>query len=353
MKTIAFYISEYGYGHAARSIALIREMLRMTDDVQIIVCHSFALSFMKDSLRSYKGRVLFHEVETDIGYVLNQHSLLLDSRALEKQYEHYVRGLPYIVGLEVSFLEEFQVVCIISDISPIAFEVGERLAVPSIGISNFTWYTAYQDVVPEGLLNHFFYLYEKMDYFYSLAGSKEQWGKGKSKEFGFYSRQADSLEVERICNELNPNRDKQIVFVPIGMRIDIGNISNWELWNNEACCFIVSSNMDVNHPHVVKIPRRYTESQNYVAASDIVISKAGWGTVSEAVVHGKKLFVIDRQGMGEDQNTIKFLRKHNLCELITWEQLQNLTIPIHYSNEAESLYVNEVTNIASHILMSV
>ncbi|WP_342044840.1 glycosyltransferase [Bacillus sp. OTU530] len=353
MGIIAFYVSEYGYGHAARSIALIREILRMTDDMQIIVCHSFALPFMKDSLKIYEERVLFHEIETDIGYVLNQHSLLLDWQALEKQYGHYVRELPYIVELEVAFLKEFQVACIISDISPIAFEVGERLAVPSIGISNFTWYTAYQDVVPRDLLDHFFRLYEKMDHFYSLAGSKEQWGKGKSKEFGFYSRQAEPLEVERIRSELNPNRDKQITFVPIGMRIDIGDISNWKLWNNEACRFVVSSNMDVNHPNVVKIPREYTESQNYVAASDIVISKAGWGTVSEAVVHGKKLFIIDRQGMREDQNTIEFLRKHNLCELITWERLQNLTIPIHHSNEARILYVNEVTNIASHILMSV
>lgn len=353
MKTIAFYVSEYGYGHATRSIALIREMLRMTDDVQIIVCHSFALPFMKDSLKAYEERVLFHEVETDIGYVLNQHSLLLDERALEKQYEHYARELPYIVELEVSFMKEFQVACIISDISPIAFEVGERLSVPSIGISNFTWYTAYQDVVPKDLLDHFFYLYEKMDCFYSLAGSKEQWGKGKSKEFGFYSRQADPLEVGRIRDEVNLNRDKQIVFVPIGMRIDVGDISNWELWNNEAYHFIVSSNMNVNHPNVVKIPREYTESQNYVGASDIVVSKAGWGTVSEAIVHGKKLFVINRQGMREDQNTIEFLQKHNLCELITWEQLQSL--PIHHSNrnEARISYVNEVTNIASHILMSI
>lgn len=38
--------------------------------------------------------------------------------------------------------------CIISDISPIAFEIADQLEVPSIGISNFTWYTAYKNIVP-------------------------------------------------------------------------------------------------------------------------------------------------------------------------------------------------------------
>ncbi|MFT8323534.1 MAG: hypothetical protein ABF649_21995 [Bacillus sp. (in: firmicutes)] len=32
IKTIAYYISDYGYGHASRSIAIIRELLKVDND---------------------------------------------------------------------------------------------------------------------------------------------------------------------------------------------------------------------------------------------------------------------------------------------------------------------------------
>jgi UDP-N-acetylglucosamine:LPS N-acetylglucosamine transferase len=39
--------------------------------------------------------------------------------------------------------------------------------------------------------------------------------------------------------------------------------------------FVVSSNMDITHPNVYQVPTTYTEVQHYVAAADLVISKAG------------------------------------------------------------------------------
>ena len=51
--------------------------------------------------------------------------------------------------------------CIISDISPIAFEIADQLEVPSIGISNFTWYTAYKNIVPDSSLQVFKNMYKK------------------------------------------------------------------------------------------------------------------------------------------------------------------------------------------------
>ncbi|MFS0774819.1 hypothetical protein ABC255_02100 [Neobacillus sp. 3P2-tot-E-2] len=44
MKTIAYYISDFGFGHASRSIAVIRKLLNHPE-AEIMICHSFALSF--------------------------------------------------------------------------------------------------------------------------------------------------------------------------------------------------------------------------------------------------------------------------------------------------------------------
>ncbi|OKO92449.1 hypothetical protein BRO54_2352 [Geobacillus proteiniphilus] len=74
MKTIAYYISDYGFGHAARSVALIRQLLKMEEEVRIIICHSFALQFLRESLQG-ENRIVFRTLETDIGYVLRKDSI--------------------------------------------------------------------------------------------------------------------------------------------------------------------------------------------------------------------------------------------------------------------------------------
>ncbi|CAH2464471.1 mannose-6-phosphate isomerase [Bacillus mycoides KBAB4] len=349
MKIFVFYISEYGFGHATRCIALIREMLRARNDVQIIVCNSFALQFIRASLIEYEDRIIFHDVETDVGFVLKENSLELDKEKLKQAYVSFCADLPRKIGEELSFLESFTVDCIISDIAPIAFEVADRLEVPSIGISNFSWYTAYKNVLSVNLLQVFKDMYKKMDYFYTLAGSNEpQWARIDTFSFNFYSRKINSLEVEKIKLKLNPTGKKQIVFIPIGMKIDIGNITSLPLWDEERFIFIVSHNMKIEHENVFKIPQNYTESQNYVAAADCIISKAGWGTVSEAVLQNKLLLIIDRKEMSEDQHTIQFLRGNNLCGLITWEELQYMNIEEHIK-VPRVIYENEAQKITSHI----
>ncbi len=44
-KIIAYYIPDYGYGHAARSIAIIRELLKKDSQVHIIITNYFANDF--------------------------------------------------------------------------------------------------------------------------------------------------------------------------------------------------------------------------------------------------------------------------------------------------------------------
>lgn len=353
MKTVVLYVSEYGFGHATRCIALIREILRARKDVQVIVCNSFAIQFIRASLNEYGDKVIFHNVETDVGFVLKENSLDLDKEKLQQSYEEFCTNLLQKINNEIDFLSAFSVDCIISDISPIAFEIAGKLKVPSIGISNFTWYTAYKNIIPDSSLQVFKNMYKKMGYFYMLAGSNEEsWAGLNTSSFNFYSRTINSLEVKKLRKNLNPIGEKQIIFIPLGMKIDIGDITKLPLWDDERYVFIVSHNMKIEHKNVYKIPKNYTESQNYVAAADCIISKAGWGTVSEAILQNKPLLIIDRKGMSEDQNTIRFLKDNKLCNLITWEDLQNIDIE-RYMNTPNAIYQNEVHTIVSHIFESV
>ena len=89
MKTIAYYISDYGYGHAARSIAVIRKLLVQSSDLQVIICNHFALNFLKASFSNENERITFRDVQNDIGYVLKESSIELDVDAFQEKYSEY------------------------------------------------------------------------------------------------------------------------------------------------------------------------------------------------------------------------------------------------------------------------
>jgi hypothetical protein len=350
MKTVAYYISDYGYGHASRSIAILRELLRKEQNLRVVVCHSFAVSFVQSSLSEFGKRVVYHTIHTDVGYVLHYQSLQADKDGLERELKNYIDQLPRMVDIELGVLMELDVQFVITDISFLAIEVAYGLRVPSIGISNFTWYTAYRGMIEDKyLLEKIKSSYNKMTHFYALSGSVEPWENQQS--YGYLSREINLKEVNRLKQRINPDATKNIIFMPVGLKIDIGDVSNLPIWYNPNCVFVVSQNMNVRHPNVYQVPMGYNEVQNVVAASDLVISKAGWSTCAEAIISGKPLVIIERKGFNEDQNTTKALLADQLARVVRWEDLDKISFSeVIQSYKSAEKYENDVERICNNIL---
>ena len=349
MKTIAYYISDYGYGHATRSTAIIRELLKQKENVKIIICHSFALDFLQQSFR-HEHRVTFREVATDVGYVLKENSLEPDAKVLNANVSSYVSEFPMKLDQETLFMKEKNVSFVISDISPLGIASGAVLGVPSLGLSNFTWYTAYEGLIEERLLTFLHEQYEQMMYHFSLVCSDEpHWGIKENQSFGFYSREIDDSEVRRIRKEIDPAEKGHIIYFSLGMKVDIGTLAELPIWQSPNCKFIVSSNVNVNHPNVYHIPKDAVETQHYVAAADLVLTKAGWGTISEAVCAGVPLLITNRSSMKEDRHTIDYLVHHQLCDLIEWKELESLVVTPLLIETCRRQQINRYKNEAMHI----
>ncbi|KRD84523.1 hypothetical protein ASE51_17625 [Bacillus sp. Root147] len=349
MKTISYYISDYGYGHATRSTAIIRELLKQNAHLEIVICHSFALDFLQQSFR-HEPRVEFREITTDVGYVLKENSLDPDAKLLNEKVASYISEFSIKLGQEMRFIKEKNVSFVISDISPLGIASATALNIPSLGLSNFTWYTAYEGLIEERLLSFLDAQYKKMRYQFSLACSNEPlWGIEENQSFGFYSRYIDDHEVQRIRKEIDHAGKSHIVYFGLGMKVDIGTLSELPIWQSPNCKFIVSSNIEVNHPNVYRIPRNAVETQHYVAAAELVLTKAGWGTISEAVCTGVPLLVTNRSSMKEDRHTIDYLVRHQLCDLIEWKELESLVVTPALIETCRRQKVNHYKNEAVHI----
>lgn len=328
MKTICYYISDYGYGHATRSIALIRSLLQYApNQYRIIVCSKKTLPFIRESLKGeISDSIHYHECASDLGYVLKDGSIDTDLTFFKSKYLDYMETLPFEIQREADFIASEQVSLVISDISPVPIAAARIAKVKSLGVSNFTWYTAYRNMLDHKYLQPLYSAYSQMDNFISLAGSNEpHWCKGVvSIEADFYCRTPEVDEVQRIINKLNPERNKYVIYFALGMSIQASGLDSLKMWQDDSCEFVVSSNMNMVGKNIHSIPSSYTESQNYVAAADVIITKPGWGTVGEAVSLFKPLLLLNRDVMSEDHNMINSLTGRHPYQLKSWDLLKNM-----------------------------
>ncbi|MDT0172772.1 hypothetical protein Q9R23_07295 [Exiguobacterium sp. BRG2] len=329
---IAYYISDYGYGHATRSIAIIRELLKRNSEIMITICHSFATELLINSFDD--NRVTLRVIPTDVGYILNLDTLELDSEKMKKMYEEYLYFRPQKIKKEINFLKHNQISCVITDIYSIAIEAANELNIVSIGISNFLWSEVYGNIIEESKLEVMKDAYKKMTYYFQLEGSVNA-----SKTYNFFSRKINVREVERIRADLNISSKDTVIFYGLGMRVDHSHqLSNKSpLWSTENCKFIVSSHVDISHPNVHKIPKDYIETQNYVAVSDFTITKPGWSTVGEALCGESRIILVNRASFNEDQATINKLKKSNHCKVLTINELLLLNISKETINQLNEL----------------
>lgn len=149
MERICYYVSDHGWGHAARSIAVIRELLARdrNKDLEIIVKADYALEFMRASLQC--GRVKFDRCRKDFGYVLRDGCLQVDRERTEKLLKRWLATWDPFIKKERRFCKERNIAVIVSDIAPQPFLVADSLNIPGIAISNFTWYGVYSHLFGE------------------------------------------------------------------------------------------------------------------------------------------------------------------------------------------------------------
>ena len=132
MKRIVVYVSDHGYGHAARTISLLREF--KNDNHEIIVKNSNAFNFLQKSLPETK----LINSKTDVGPLTNI-STKLDSEKTFKLYLDWIKNEKKWLRNELDYFKNKKPDLVISDISPMGIRFANKIKIPSVTIANFTW----------------------------------------------------------------------------------------------------------------------------------------------------------------------------------------------------------------------
>lgn len=300
MTNICFYISDYGYGHASRDIAIVRRLLKEFNDIKLYVKTNGPFHFVRDSLPQKNVEVI--QTKNDIGviFIFKGNSITVDRKQTKELLDTWLSSWDEYIQKERRFCEAHNISVILSDITPQPFIVANELGIPSIGISNFTWHYIFYNLfgdTPE--TERIEEAYRHANFALVLPFNEEMTLFNERKEISFVSREitSDRKAMRRKCGIAD---DKLLVYLGVGRSFDSSFLGNIKELGSNKVTFLASSNAELPFEDVIGIPSNETETQNYIAMCDLVVSKTGYSTASEAIRAKVPLFMFKREGYKED-----------------------------------------------------
>jgi L-arabinokinase len=132
---IALCLSGHGYGHMTRACQVLAEVRRRAPGVALVVVGSVPEQLVR---RAIPGELRFRRAACDVGLV-QRDALHIDEEATAAACAAFEATWDGRADAEAAFLREAGVRLVLADIPPLAFEAAHRAGIPSVGLGNFSW----------------------------------------------------------------------------------------------------------------------------------------------------------------------------------------------------------------------
>src|SRR6266550_5789197 len=140
MPAIAYYITGHGFGHARRSVEVVRQLRTLRPDVRL-----FFRTTANAAIFEELGKTNIHleRVELDPG-AIEKDLFNIDHAATAEAVRGAIGRRSQLIATEVPFLKQNEIRLILADIPFLAGDIAAAAGIPIIGITNFTWDWIYE-----------------------------------------------------------------------------------------------------------------------------------------------------------------------------------------------------------------
>lgn len=330
MSVVAFYISGHGFGHASRQIEVINALRARQRQVRVLVVTSASRRLFN---LTTTGPFEFHARGCDTG-VVQRDSLRLDARATIERAADFYRTFPARVVEEARRLAGAGVRLVVGDIPPLAFAAAAAARVPSVAHGNFTW-----DWIYDGYADHLGGVPDLVPTIRRAHGlATAAWRMPIGGGFAGFSSVIDVPMVGRharhtrdeVRRALDLPRDRRLALVSFGgYGVDSPGFAALDCLDRWGVVFTVGSN-GAEAPagrlgvHVVPEDVMYARGLRYedlVAAADVVVTKPGYGILSECIANGTAMLYTSRGHFVEYEVLVEQMPRYLRCRFLDQEAM--------------------------------
>jgi L-arabinokinase len=300
---IVFYISGHGFGHASRSIEVIHALLRRRPDADVVVKSSAPRRLFE---RTLQGCIDLVELQCDAG-IVQLDSINIDAAESVRRATAFQQRLPALVATEAAYLRSHGASIVVGDIPPLAFAAAAAARVPSIAISNFTWdwiYEAYPDgaMLELGRDIRRAYLSATSVLRLPMAGGFADL-ESITRDIPFIARKSrrDRDHVRAVLGLPPRAQGKPLVLMAFGgygiEGLDtaaLAALSNYIFVTTDTPARAIAPAAGLFHISEQPLYGRGLGYEDLLSGADVVVTKPGYGIISEAIANDTALLYTSR-----------------------------------------------------------
>ncbi|MBI4537471.1 MAG: hypothetical protein HY712_05895 [candidate division NC10 bacterium] len=320
MTHIAAYITGHGFGHATRSAALLAAVAARLPGARLSLVSTAPEWLFRLNLPAPFG---YRAQPLDVG-MIQRDAISLDLDATLAACHRLLEEQPARIALEADFLLREGVDLVLADIPWAAFPAARRAGIPSVGVSNFSWdwiYGEYLSLRPEfgRVVASIREGYAQADLFLRLPFHGPCDAFPVVRDIPMIARRArQSRDAVRAALSLNGKRP--VVLLSFG-GFDIQDIDLTRVERLRDYCFLTTQPppRPVENVQVVSLPDLTYEE--VVAQADAVITKPGYGIVSDCLANQTPVLYTSRGAFAEYPCLVDGLEQFGVCEYISNQEL--------------------------------
>ena len=323
MPTFSFYVSDYGLGHATRSIGLIRRILSRYPGSRIFVRSDGPYDLLARSLPD--PRVSVGRCRNDIDVPLLPGTDAVDRDRTRDRVLGWMESWDAFVTGESRFCTENSVDLVLSDIAPQPFLVASGLGIPSVAVSNFSWDTIFSPLFPDPAecIQRMRSAYSQATCACVLPFHLPMDAFPRKVPVSLLAREV-TISRDRMREMLGLNKDDTVVYFNPRGPVDQPGPDFFTTLASESIRILMPSASALRHPRIIALPGHDTESQNWVAICDCAVTRCGYSTVSEAVQASVPLIVWERPGFVEDTAIAGEIKRLGVGRSMSYPQVRSL-----------------------------
>ncbi len=301
--SVFFYISGHGFGHAIRQIEIINVVSTVLPRVDLVI-RTNAPRWLFE--RTARPGYTFLDGEADTG-VVQLDSLRLDEAATIRRAAAFYRDLERRAHAEADLLRRHRAVLVVADAPPLACAAAHHAGIPSIVCGNFTWdwiYAEYGELLRSapGLLPTIRDAYAR-----AAAG----W---RLPMHGGFDTVPNVVDVPFVARQPRPGCSRedlrQMLGLPAQKPLALVSFGGYGLEGlpldrldcQPAWDIVVTGMTKLQSGIALQESAMYSAGlayQDLVRAVDVVITKPGYGIISDCVASGTALLYTDRGRFAE------------------------------------------------------
>lgn len=293
---LAAYVSGHGFGHATRVGEVLRVVRERAPDLPIAVVTAAPEALFRAAV---PGPLTYRHVACDTG-LAQRGALAIDAVATVAAWQAFAVGQPARIAAEARWMRESGVRLVLGDIPPLAFAAAAAAGIRSIALGNFSWDWIYRH----------------------LAGRQPALHEAADAAASAYA-EAELLLQLPFAGDLSAFRAREVLPLvarrPRLSRADVrarlgleGFVVLWSFgglglfgFDTGRLARLAPRQVTVSDPEAglppnvrcipnAELARLGLRYNDMMAGADVVVTKPGYGIVSDAIAAGVRMVYTDR-----------------------------------------------------------